>query len=125
MATRPLPSRGVITNPRGGARAPLRSTRVRLRPCGADINSESSSSPPLALSSPPPALLSPQARSSPPPALSPAPELSPLALSSLVLLAGWTPERSLSTSTVRTELMQTTAAEPEEAAAPKEAVVDH
>ena len=64
----------------------------RLRPCGADINSEESSSPPLALSSPPPAL-------------SPAPELSPLALSSLVLLAEWTPERSLSTSTVRTELM--------------------
>ena len=77
----------------------------RLRPCGADINSESSSSPPLALSSPPPALLSPQARSSPPPALSPPPELSPFPLSSLMLLAEWTPERSLSTSTVRTEPM--------------------
>ena len=119
-------TRATRTHTRAHTHTRARATSVdpRLRPCGADINSESSSSPP-------PALLSPQARSSPPPALSPLP------ISSLVLLAEWTPERSLSTSTVRTELMQTTelmktternhvcstAAEPEEAAAG--AVVDH
>ena len=68
-----------------GARAHARLTRAtrahtRLRPCGADVG-ESSSSPPLACSSPQPALLSPQASASP------APKLSPLALSDLLFLA--------------------------------------
>ena len=93
-------TRATRTHTRAHTHTRARATSVdpRLRPCGADSNSESSSSPP-------PALLSPQARSSPPPALSPPPELSPFPLSSLMLLAEWTPERSLSTSTVRTELM--------------------
>ena len=56
-------TRATRTHTRAHTHTRARATSVdpRLRPCGADINSESSSSPP-------PALLSPQARSSPPPA---------------------------------------------------------